>query len=215
MKKTLAILLVLATLMSLVAVASAAAKIEQFDVVKFTGNAYGYEKAGSKKTNVILRKGSCAFVNAVSSNGKWARIVVDWYGDLDDNYEQLWFSTDTMRLLKETDTFVPLVFASGGSGKSYQIEKARTFAPAGLTRVKAVGKVNVRKTASLYGKSLGVLRKGQSLKYLKKVSMDSRGVVFFKVRYNGKDAWVSSYYTKLGKYTKLDGDWFYKRYYGF
>ena len=215
MKRFVALLLALSLLMVLSLPALAATKIAAQDNVKFTSNAYGYNKAGSGKTSLILKKGSCAYVNKVSANGKWARIAVDWYSDLDGEFHQMWFSTDCMRLLKPSDSWTPLLFASGGSNKSFQIEKGHKFAPKGLTRVKATGDVNIRKTSSLHGKRLGVLHKGNSLKYLGKVGMDSRGMVFFQVRYKGAKAWVSSLYAKLGKYTKLTDDWFYKKFYGF
>lgn len=214
MKKLVSILVLLSMVLALCSTAMASSKIHVYDYVKFTGNAYGYEKAGSKKTDLIIKKGSCAYVYAVSSNGKWVKISVDWYADTNGDLEYMWFSTDHLKVLGDDDTYMPLIFASGGSGRSYQIDKAHTFAPKGASRVKATGKVNIRKTASLSGKSLGVLHKGESLKYLKKVSLDSRGLVFFKVRYNGKNAWVSSIYTKLGKYTKLTADWYVEQFYG-
>ena len=57
------------------------------------------------------------------------------------------------------------------------------------------GKSNVRTGPGLGYKSIGVLRKGDEAKYLGKTSTDDRGVVWYKIRYKGRDAWVSSRYT--------------------
>ena len=59
-------------------------------------------------------------------------------------------------------------------------------------------RTNVRKTPSLKGKSLGVIGKGHGytvkLAKSRKIAYDSRGVMFYAIRYKGKDAWVSSWY---------------------
>lgn len=62
------------------------------------------------------------------------------------------------------------------------------------------GKSNVRTGPGLSYKSIGVLHKGEDAKYLQKTSIDDRGVTWYKIRWNGRDAWVSSRYTIKVKY---------------
>ena len=57
------------------------------------------------------------------------------------------------------------------------------------------GKSNVRTGPGLDYRKIGVLHVGEDAKYLGKTSTDDRGVVWYKIRYNGRDAWVSSRYT--------------------
>ena len=57
------------------------------------------------------------------------------------------------------------------------------------------GKSNVRTGPGLGYRSIGVLHVGEDAKYLGKTSTDDRGVVWYKIRFNGRDAWVSSRYT--------------------
>ena len=57
------------------------------------------------------------------------------------------------------------------------------------------GKSNVRTGPGLDYKAIGVLHKGEEAKYLGKTATDDRGVVWYKIRWNGRDAWVSSRYT--------------------
>ena len=63
--------------------------------------------------------------------------------------------------------------------------------------VRTTGSVNLRKGPGLgYGKVYAVPR-GTKLEYLGKKSTDSRGVVWYKVRYRGSSLWVSSRYSSL------------------
>ena len=57
------------------------------------------------------------------------------------------------------------------------------------------GKSNVRTGPGLQYKSIGVLHIGEEAKYLGKTATDDRGVLWYKIRWNGRDAWVSSRYT--------------------
>ena len=57
------------------------------------------------------------------------------------------------------------------------------------------GKSNIRTGPGLGYASIGVLRRGESVKYLHDTSVDNRGVTWYKVRYNGRTGWVSSRYT--------------------
>ena len=64
-------------------------------------------------------------------------------------------------------------------------------------KVKATGSVNLRKGPGLgYGK-VAAVKKGTTLDYLGEISTDSRGVDWYKVRYRGKNVWISSRYSKI------------------
>ena len=43
---------------------------------------------------------------------------------------------------------------------------------------------------------LGTLKQGESVQFLGRTATDDRGVVWYKIRWNGRDAWVSSKYTR-------------------
>ena len=62
------------------------------------------------------------------------------------------------------------------------------------------GKSNVRTGPGLEYKSIGVLHRGEDAKYLGETSIDDRGVLWYKIRWNGHSAWVSSMYTKKVRY---------------
>ena len=62
------------------------------------------------------------------------------------------------------------------------------------------GKSFVRTGPGLGYKSIGTLRRGDDAKYLGETSIDERGVLWYKIRFNGKSAWVSSRYTKKVRY---------------
>lgn len=59
------------------------------------------------------------------------------------------------------------------------------------------GSVNVRKTPNLNGKYMGGVNKGDVLDYQGQSSTDDRGVIWYKVEYEGEDGWVSSRYSEL------------------
>ena len=62
------------------------------------------------------------------------------------------------------------------------------------------GNSNVRTGPGLKYRSIGVLHKGEETKYLGKSSTDERGVVWYKIDWNGRAAWVSSRYTVKVRY---------------
>ena len=62
------------------------------------------------------------------------------------------------------------------------------------------GKSYVHTGPGLDYKKLGVLHRGEDAKYLGETSIDERGVLWYKIRWNGQSAWVSSRYTKKVKY---------------
>ena len=64
--------------------------------------------------------------------------------------------------------------------------------------VRAVGgDVHIRSNASLSGSVKGTMPKGSYGTFQGKASKDSRGVVWYKVKYDGVTGWVSSKYSKL------------------
>ena len=67
------------------------------------------------------------------------------------------------------------------------------------------GKSNVHTGPGLDYKTIGVLHKNESAKYLNKTSVDDRGVVWYKISWNGKNAWVSSRYTRIDGKGKSTG----------
>lgn len=182
MRRIVAVLLVAAMLLS------AAAMAETY--VKFRENARGYKKAGGKKTDVIIKKGSISFTEADDIDGKWAKIYVD-----EDT--SLWFET---KFLKETDDEdVRVMYVSGGGGRSaYNDDEGIHSYKTGKKYVYATGRCNIRKTPELDGKKIGSMKKGTKLRYLGKRGEDDRGVYWYKVRTeSGKTGWVSEVYTKL------------------
>ena len=62
------------------------------------------------------------------------------------------------------------------------------------------GKSYVRTGPGLDYKSIGVLHRGEDAKYLGETSVDDRGVLWYKIRWNGRSAWVSSMYTRKVRY---------------
>jgi len=97
---------------------------------------------------------------------------VDWYCVSYDGNEG-WVSSKYAR------------FGSYASVTSYGYVKATSY------------KVNLRDDPNLAGEDIGTMDKGETATYLGKKSTDSRGVVWYKVRFNGKTGWVSSRYSKL------------------
>ena len=62
------------------------------------------------------------------------------------------------------------------------------------------GKSHVRTGPGLDYKAIGILHKGEEVRYLGKSSTDDRGVVWYKIDWNGRNAWVSSRYTVKVRY---------------
>lgn len=62
------------------------------------------------------------------------------------------------------------------------------------------GKSNVRTGPGLKYKSIGVLHVGEEARFLGDTSVDDRGVLWYKIKWNGREAWVSSRYTLRVKY---------------
>ena len=66
-----------------------------------------------------------------------------------------------------------------------------------LAEVRTTGDVWLRTGPGLDHDSIAILKMGRSYEYLGESSVDERGVVWYKVKYNGKTGWVSSKYTSL------------------
>ena len=79
--------------------------------------------------------------------------------------------------------------SSGGSSSSTSIS--------GMRVVGDSGKSNVHTGPGLAYETLGVLHVGEYATYLNATSVDDRGVVWFKISWKGREAWVSSRYTLL------------------
>ena len=180
MRRMIAVLLVLAVVLSTAALAET--------YVKFTGNARGYKKAGSGKTNVVIKKGSISC--AEDGLGKnWTKVYVD-------EEHELWFKTKQLNKTKSDD--VKIMYYAGGSGRSTYDDEGVHRYKTGKKYVYATGKCNIRKSPGLDGKSLGTLKKGAKLRYLGRRAEDDRGVHWYKVKTaNGKNGWVSEAFTKL------------------
>ena len=69
------------------------------------------------------------------------------------------------------------------------------WATALAATVKTTGNVWLRKGPGLGYSKITSVQSGTKLEYMGKTSTDDRGVVWYKIRWNGRDAWVSSRYT--------------------
>lgn len=65
--------------------------------------------------------------------------------------------------------------------------------------VQSTGSVHIRKGPGLDYEELGAVQKGATLKYLGATETDARGVDWYKVEYDGAEAWVSSKYSGIMK----------------
>ena len=65
------------------------------------------------------------------------------------------------------------------------------------TKLITTGSLNFRKEPNLKGELITSITKGKTLDYLGEKSTDERGVVWYKIKYNGKTGWVSSKYSKF------------------
>lgn len=120
----------------------------------------------------ILEEGSrCVYQGRTSTDYRG----VDWY-QVSYNGQAGWVSS---------------VYAKLGVNNAAPVTSSGSY-------VKATShKVNLRDEPSLNGKDIETMDKGQTATYLGKKSTDSRGVIWYKVRFAGKTGWVSSRYTKL------------------
>lgn len=82
-------------------------------------------------------------------------------------------------------------------GKTGWVSSKYTESISVSSYVYASGSSNIRSQPNLNGSVLGTLPKGASALYLNDSRYDDRGVLWYKVNYNGKVGWVSSKYTEL------------------
>ena len=65
--------------------------------------------------------------------------------------------------------------------------------------VKATGDANLRKGPGLDYGSVGMMKAGKTATFRNEAKKDARGVVWYKVRFNGRTGWISSRYGRLVK----------------
>ena len=208
MKKIIAALLVLTMVLALSGTAMAAS-IKVGDYVKFTKNGYAYDAPKSyKKTSgpeVIVRKGSTALVVATKGDYACLQVTPDTTVVFGVEPTYYWFKTDVLKVAtKLVDQIIAVVFSNGGNGKSKPVfvtEDAGVdqITPSYKKHVKATAKVWMHRTPSLsnsYGKAL---HKDDVVKYRRVYGADTRGMIFWGIRYNGKNLFVSGAYSKVVK----------------
>lgn len=148
-----------------------------YGYVKVTGNTVNVRKSPSLNGADLttLKKG--ATVTYLGQTSTDDRGVV-WY-KVDVNGSTGWISSRYSELTNTASSALP------------------DFRP--VTKyVKAdEGDCNIRNTPSLSGKDLGTMKRGQSAEYLNQSSTDDRGVVWYKISYNGVTGWVSSRYSSI------------------
>ena len=204
MKKLIAALLVLTLVLALTGSAFAET-ICVGDYVKFTKNSYAYTAPHADKQSsdpqVIISKASVGEV-IDKHNGYYQIRLTPILTD--GTFMAGWFKKGDVKLGKPVNGSVDGVyvrFSNGGNGFSKQI--AETITPdtlnPGKCHVKATARVWMHNTPSLsnsYGKAL---HKDDKVKYRHVFGLDTRLVVFYGIRYEGKNLFVSSLYSKLVK----------------
>ena len=179
----------------------------------------GAKQAICNAIETIVSKGSVGCVEGIQ--GDWVLVRLTPYGvkgnfvcpDFGPCYCG-WFKSDVLKgslPVAGTIDGILVRFSNGGVGLSIPAlldeDGFYYFKDSGDTRisadcyknVKTTGKVWLHKTPSLsnsYGKAL---MKDKKVKYRRCYSFDTRGVMFYGVRYEGKCLWVSSLYSKLVK----------------
>ena len=83
------------------------------------------------------------------------------------------------------------------SGSSSSSSSSSSSKESGSVVKATGGKSNLRSGPGLDYSDIGTMEKGDTADYLGDKSTDERGVVWYKVKYNGKTGWVSSKYTSL------------------
>lgn len=90
--------------------------------------------------------------------------------------------------------FPPLSTSPGALRPGYVIKDTTK-----KNHIKATASVWLHRTYGLSKNYRKALKKGQKVKYRHLIGIDKRGVKFYGVRYEGKNLWVSSKYTKRVK----------------
>jgi hypothetical protein len=218
MKKLIAALLVMTMVLAL-AGSAMAEHICVGDFVKFTKNGYAYsEPKAYKKVSdpeVIVTKGSVAYVIAKKGDYVFLQLTPGYLTeDLGNTYEVAtglwawgyWFKKSVLDTVKKDyHKEIKVVFGNGGNGKSKVLGK--NIPDAGLTQLTDSCKKHVKATAKVwmhYNPSLSssygrALHKDDKVTYRRVYGMDTRGQLFWGIKYKGKCLYVSGAYSKVVK----------------
>lgn len=188
MKKFVSMLLVLTMVLALASTAMAAVKFLPGDMVILKDDATAYTAAkSSKSTKNVAAAGSVALV--VKECGDYVKVCVNLVAGTTVYFKKCDCS------LYYGDSPVLVVWAKGGKGMSTCIKSSITPYKPYMTKVKVTGHTNLRKNPGMKFKSQGVVEKGDVLKYKGYIGIDDRMLVpWFKVRYKGKNLWISHAY---------------------
>ena len=80
--------------------------------------------------------------------------------------------------------------------KGMAFSLALLLGAAASAEVKATGDLWMRDEPNLNGAEITIVNTGKTLEYLGEASVDERGVTWYKVRFGGREGWVSSKYSK-------------------
>lgn len=218
MKKLIAALLIMTMVLAL-AGSALAEHICVDDYVKFTKNGYAYsEPKAYKKVSdpeVIVRKGSFAKVVAKKGDYVFLQLTPAYLDeDLGNTYEVAtglwawgyWFKTDVLDTIKkDSNKYIAVVFGNGGNGKSKVV--SQNIPDAGETQINDSSKKHVKATAKVwmhYNASLSrsygrALHKDDKVTYRRVYGFDTRGCIFWGIKYKGKCLYVSGAYSKVVK----------------
>ena len=84
------------------------------------------------------------------------------------------------------------------SSKYSKLDVIDKLIPTNLqNKVETTASIHVRTAPDVNSASLAALPKGNKLPFLGVISVDDRGIAWFKISFNGKEAWISSKYSKL------------------
>ena len=225
MKKLIAALLVLTMVLALTGtVAMADCKFKVGAVVRFTKNAYAYDgHHDSDKLDTIVRKGSQAIITDTCGS-KWVKLILHpdavelpWgsSGQYISGWDlpEAWFKVDDLRVPANPkkhivyydgqpilEGYIHVVYSQGG--KNMSLPFLTIAAPASQNKychVKATSKVWMHRVPALQKNYGRALHDGDKVKFRHKVGLDTRCIWFYGIRYDGKNLWVSSEYSKLVK----------------
>ena len=187
MKKILSVLLVLTMVLAFASTAMAATNYTAGDMIVLKRDANAYDAAkSSKKTKSVAAEGSTAAV--VKQCGDYVQVVVNWGGTT------TYFRKCDVTLYYGTKG-ISVIWNKGGKGMSTCIKDSIIDFMPQMTKVKVTGHTNLRKNPGMKFKSQGVVEKGDVLKYKGYIGIDDRMLVpWFKVRYKGKNLWISRAY---------------------
>jgi hypothetical protein len=187
MKKVLSVLLVLTMVLAFASTAMAATNYTAGDMIVLKRDANAYDAAkSSKKTKSVAAEGSTALV--VKQCGDYVQVVVNWGGTT------TYFRKCDVTLYYGTKG-ISVIWNKGGKGMSTCIKDSIIDFMPQMTKVKVTGHTNLRKNPGMKFKSQGVVEKGDVLKYKGYIGIDDRLLVpWFKVRYKGKNLWISGAY---------------------